>query len=87
MCNFATLIRTGVMAAALLATPLFSQTTPSSTMDPNYRSDTTSSSRNDNGFNFGWLGLIGLAGLAGMKSKSTNQAGFRTDDDRATQNR
>ena len=56
------------MAAALLASPLFSQT------DPNRPADMSTTSRADDhrdGFDMGWLGLIGLAGLAGLRRKSS----------------
>ena len=69
MLKFVHLTRNGLMAAVLLASPLFSQT------DPNRPADMSTTSRaddrRDNGFNMGWLGLIGLAGLAGLRRKSS----------------
>ena len=68
MLKFAHVTRNGLMAAALLATPLLAQT------EPNRPADFSSTSRADDhrdGFNMGWLGLIGLAGLAGLRRKSS----------------
>lgn len=70
MFNFAEVTRNGLLAAALVATPLFAQTA-----DPNRPSDFSTTSRaadhRDDGFDMGWLGLLGLAGLAGLRRKES----------------
>ena len=63
------LTRQGLIAATLLASPLFSQTDPSRTAD--FNTTSRASDHRDDGFNMGWLGLIGLAGLAGLRRKSS----------------
>ena len=69
MLKFAHLTRNGLMAAALLASPLFSQTDPNRPAD--LSTTTGANDHRDDGFNPGWLGLIGLAGLAGLRRKSS----------------
>ena len=68
MPKFTHLTRNGLLAAALFALPLFSQS------DPNRPADMSTTTRADDGrdgFDMGWLGLIGLAGLAGLRQKSS----------------
>ena len=77
MHTFIHLTRNCLMAATLLAVPVFSQS------DPNRAADMSTTSvaddRHDDGFNMGWLGLIGLAGLAGLRRKAPETV-TRTSD-------
>ena len=70
MLTFLQVSRNGLLAAVLVATPLFAQTA-----DPNRASDFSTTTRaadhRDDGFNMGWLGLLGLAGLAGLRRKTS----------------
>lgn len=77
MHKFVHLTRNGLMAATLLAVPVFAQT------DPNRPADMSTTSRADNGhddgFDMGWLGLLGLAGLAGLRHKATETVTHTSD--------
>jgi len=85
MIRFFTLTGNGLMAAALLATPLLSQTDPNSAPYPTSSTDITTT-RAD-GFDMGWLGLLGLIGLAGLIPKTNHQAGYRPTENPGTATR
>lgn len=44
-------------------------TAPGDTVTTGDRVNTTDNNRNDDGFDWGWLGLLGLIGLAGLKGR------------------
>jgi MYXO-CTERM domain-containing protein len=77
MIKLTNLTLNGLMAATLLASPLFSQTDAARSTDTANTMQTND--QRDEGFDMGWLGLIGLAGLAGLR-RPTTQPVMRTDD-------
>ena len=58
------LIVTGTACLMTFAAPAFAQApaTPNATTN-------NAQSNDDDGFDFGWLGLLGLAGLAGLRGR------------------
>ncbi len=65
MSNISTLTRNGLMAIAILATPLLAQTNENA-QDARRRSEMTTTSQNENHSYLGWISLLGLVGLAGI---------------------
>lgn len=75
-------LRIGLIATAISTLPMIlpvsAQTsptvpdsnTPGATNDSTTDTTTTDTYRQDDGFDWGWLGLLGLIGLAGLKGKS-----------------
>lgn len=65
------IVQMGIMLGGLTALPALAQTTaPERDTTTTTRPDT----REDGGFDLGWLGLLGLAGLLGLR-----RHGHRTD--------
>ena len=52
----------------------------------NMQSQGTDNTRNDHGFDWGWLGLIGLAGLAGLARKKEEPVRYRDPSTAGTVN-
>ncbi|MCC5641368.1 WGxxGxxG-CTERM domain-containing protein [Nostoc sp. CHAB 5824] len=70
--NFITAVGAGVLTLSMGILPLTLSAQAQTTTEPgvnNAPRTTTYDTRNDNGFDWGWLGLIGLAGLAGLAGK------------------
>ncbi|PSF37799.1 hypothetical protein C7H19_07310 [Aphanothece hegewaldii CCALA 016] len=87
-------LRIGVVATAISTLPMImpvsAQTsptvpdsnTPGATNDTTTDTTTTNTYRDDDGFDWGWLGLLGLIGLAGLKRKpedNTSRRDYTTD--------
>ncbi|MCC5661597.1 WGxxGxxG-CTERM domain-containing protein [Nostoc sp. XA010] len=79
-------IGSSILAVGLAVTPLImpasAQSNTSGDTNTTSRTDNTSTqganSRDDNGFDWGWLGLLGLAGLAGLaKGKRSESTAYR----------
>ncbi|MBD2517148.1 WGxxGxxG-CTERM domain-containing protein [Nostoc sp. FACHB-973] len=75
-----------ILAVGLAVTPLImpasAQSNTSGDTNTTSRTDDTSTqgvnNRDDNGFDWGWLGLLGLAGLAGLaKGKRSESTAYR----------
>ena len=54
---------------ALVAAGLLAMTVPAQLGAQDTASTTTTTDREDEGFDLGWLGLLGLAGLLGLKKR------------------
>jgi len=68
------------LSALPLTLPVFAQTTPGdgTTTTPG---QTTVYDRQDDGFDWGWLGLLGLLGLAGLAGKKREEPVRYSDPD------
>lgn len=74
-------LRVGLIATALSTLPIVlpvsaqtsptvpDSTTPGSTTGSTTDTTTTNTYRDNDGFDWGWLGLLGLIGLAGLRRK------------------
>lgn len=70
--NFITTIGAGVLTLSMGILPLTLSAQAQTTTEPGVNTaprTTTYDDRNDNDFDWGWLGLLGLAGLAGLAGK------------------
>ncbi|HAA30178.1 MAG TPA: hypothetical protein DCE56_23960 [Cyanobacteria bacterium UBA8553] len=86
-------VGTGLLTASVLVLPFNlpaqAQSNPSgdnttTTTAPRQDVDST---QQDDGFDWGWLGLLGLAGLAGLAGrKRPDEVRYRTDDEVRTTN-
>ncbi|MBW4617961.1 MAG: WGxxGxxG-CTERM domain-containing protein [Cyanosarcina radialis HA8281-LM2] len=78
--NWSKLVATGVLAGSLILVPL---TLPASAQTGTGQDPTstpvqdTAVNRDDNDFNWGWLGLLGLIGLAGLARKREEPTRYR----------
>jgi hypothetical protein len=80
-------IGAGVIAASVATVPF---NLPASAQTNNSAPDTTTTTtqqdvattENDNGFDWGWLGLLGLSGLAGLAGLKRNDNARHSDADR-----
>lgn len=58
-----------VLTLAVVPVTAFAQDTTTTDTTTSAATDTTANNDNDQGFDYGWLGLLGLAGLAGLNRK------------------
>jgi hypothetical protein len=90
--SLATWLGTGALALSLAVLPSIlpasAQTTTGdgvgTTSDGVGTTTTTNDDYNDDGFDWGWLGLLGLAGLAGLKGRDRDHDNRATYADRTT---
>ncbi|PZO59976.1 MAG: hypothetical protein DCF15_02765 [Phormidesmis priestleyi] len=75
--SLATLLGTGAIALSLAVLPSTLPASAQTTTDPIVPNNTITTTNDDDGFDWGWLGLLGLIGLAGLKGRDR-------DDNRAT---
>ncbi|PZO17601.1 MAG: hypothetical protein DCF25_10915 [Leptolyngbya foveolarum] len=83
--SLATWLGTGAVALSLAVLPSTlpaSAQTATDPVDPN--GVVTVPATDDDGFDWGWLGLIGLAGLAGLKGRDHDNNRATTYTDRTT---
>lgn len=76
--NLTKAVSAGALTASLAILPLtLSAQAQTNTTDPGVntapRTTTTSTYREDDGFDWGWLGLLGLLGLAGLAGKNRRE--------------
>lgn len=73
------IIGAGVLAVSLTALPVSAQTTTTpDTGATTTQPGTTETQNNDDGIDWGWLGLLGLAGLFGLTGrKKTEPTAYR----------
>lgn len=69
--SLATWLGTGALALSLAVLPSTLSASAQTTTDPVAPGDTVTTTDNydDDGFDWGWLGLLGLIGLAGLKGR------------------
>jgi hypothetical protein len=91
--NLSKFVGASVIAASVAVVPFHlpasaqSDTAPSNTTTTTGTNQGTYASEQDNGFDWGWLGLLGLGGLAGLAGrKRPEEVRYRTDDEVRTTN-
>jgi LPXTG-motif cell wall-anchored protein len=85
--NLTKAISAGALTASLAILPLtVSAQAQTNTTDPgvNTAPTTTTTYREDNNFDWGWLGLLGLLGLAGLAGKNRREEPTRYRDPNST---
>jgi hypothetical protein len=79
-------ISAGVIAASVATVPFNLPVSAQTNTAPDTTTTTTqqdvATTENDNGFDWGWLGLLGLAGLAGLAGLKRNDNVRHSDPDR-----
>jgi len=77
---------TGTLALNLAILPFALPASAQTTTDPVVPGDnvTTTDNYDDDGFDWGWLGLLGLISLAGLKGKDRDRDTRTSYDDRTT---
>ena len=75
--NLSKIAGASILALSLATVPAYAQTdtAPGATTTDNIPNTGTNviTTRDDDGFDWGWLGLIGLAGLAGLAGKKRQE--------------
>ncbi len=85
--NLRSFLAKGIGAGALaLSLSVLPSILPASatTTDPTVPGGTVTDVENDDGFDWGWLGLLGLIGLAGLKGRDHDTSARYRDRDRVT---
>lgn len=82
----ATWLGTGALALSLAVLPSTLSASAQTTTDPVTPGDTVTTTENydDDGFDWGWLGLLGLIGLAGLKGRDRDRDDRVSYADRTT---
>jgi MYXO-CTERM domain-containing protein len=89
--NLSKLVAAGVLSASVAVVPFNLPASAQSNTGTTGTTDTTTTTaprqgvdntaRNDDGFDWGWLGLLGLAGLAGLIPRKQQTTAYRDPND------